>query len=86
MMVTRMACYGAPGDFADDGFIDCTTDEECGPGLVCDPNGFCSSAEQCFNGFDDDAVAIGGIKGSKDQGIKEFQRERPGGTDRLASS
>lgn len=55
MMVTLMACYGAPG-----GFEECGIDFVCPPGTQCDEFGSCVAvgAEDCFNGFDDDGDGL----------------------------
>ncbi len=52
MMVSLMACYGI--GYADDVWVGCTSDAECGAGSACDASGNCIQAEDCFNGFDDD--------------------------------
>jgi len=53
VMMTLMACYGGGSD--DGPFIDdeCFSDFDCPSGLVCD-FGFCTTAEICGNGIDDD--------------------------------
>lgn len=70
LMVTLMACYGSPGDFADDGFIGCQSDLDCPSGTVCDEFGSCNTPEQCFNGTDDD---FDGLTDSADDDCEAFE-------------
>lgn len=57
VMMTLMACYGA--SYSDDGWVGCTSDQECPAGSTCDVNsGQCVGVEICGNGFDDDADGL----------------------------